>query len=429
MTTLGGEIFDICRHVGKVKFRAMYGAFTHLYARGFFASVMMQVLAVMGLVEAIFLAERFPIVFRDVVKNDADLLDTSLIFACTSTQIFDLALAISVLMAVYWTTLRMRENRELLVLFTAGTGPYRLIALTLAIALAAQIGSLLVSSVIDPVSRYVQRVILFDAEFRALRGGISRGQFYYFPNRVAFAPAQSAAGRESSGQSRNLFVYEEVEPGTFRVITADRARLDGPDSSGNIVLKLGGFTSRKFSDIQSPASTAPPSGQGDATACADCPKQLEGVSHPVLRASDIAKQMTIEELLPFPPRGSEAAEMTIFDLLGAKADSTSARRQEEARLLGGRLARSFLCLLAPLIALVSVCLTSRATNYLALPLACMALMSLNVTSEWLIRTTAPSGPLGAVAVPAASTAVVMALLLAVIVRKQGELVRPQLARS
>jgi lipopolysaccharide export system permease protein len=409
----------------------MYGAFTHLYARGFFASVMLQVLAVMGLVEAIFLAERFPIVFRDVIKNDADLLDTSLIFACTSTQIFDLALAISVLMAVYWTTLRMRENRELLVLFTAGTGPYRLIALTLAIALAAQIGSLMVSSVIDPASRYVQRVILFDAEFRALRGGISTGQFYYLPNRVAFAPAQSAAGRDraSSGQTKNLFVYEEVEPGTFRVITADRARLDGPDSSGNLLLKLGGFTSRKFSDIQPPASTALPLAQVGATTCADCPKQPESVSHPVLRASDVAKTMTIEELLPFPPRGSEAAEMTIFDLLGGKADPTSARRQEEVHLLGGWLARSFLCLLAPLIALASVCLTSRATNYLALPLACMALMSLNVTSEWLLRTIAPSDPLGAVTVPAALTAVFTALLLALIVRKQGELVRPQLARS
>jgi lipopolysaccharide export system permease protein len=431
MTTPAGEIFGIRRHIGKIKFRAMYGAFTHLYARGFFASVMLQVLAVMGLVEAIFLAERFPIVFRDVLKNDADLLDTSLIFACNSTQIFDLALAISVLMAVYWTTLRMRENRELLVLFTAGTGPYRLIALTLAIALAAQIGSLLVSSVVDPASRYVQRVILFDAEFRALRGGISTGQFYYFPNRVAFAPAQSAAGRdrESSGQSKNLFVYEEVEPGTFRVITADRARLDGPDSSGNIVLKLRGLTSRKFSDILPPASPSPPPAQVDATTCADCPEQPENGSPPELRASDVAKKMTIEELLPFPPRGSDAAEMTIFDLLGAKADPTSARGQEEVRLLGGRLARSFLCLLAPLIALASVCLTSRATNYLALPLACMALMSLNVTSEWLIRTIAPSDPLGAVTVSAAPAAVFMALLLAVIVRKQGELVRPQLTRS
>jgi lipopolysaccharide export system permease protein len=405
--------------------------FTNLYARSFFGSVMLQVLAVMGLVEAIFLAERFPMVFRDVLKNNADLLDTSLIFAGTSTQIFDLALAIAILMAVYWTTLRMRENRELLVLSTAGTGPYQLTALTLAVASAALLASLVVSGVIDPMSRYVQRVILFDAEFRALRSGISTGQFYYFRDRVAFAPAQSAADRERAGpgQSEKLFVRDQVEPGTFRVMTAERARLEGPDSSGNLLLKLDGFTSYLFSDPQQSASTASAATQIDAKTCADCSEQPLGGLHNPLSASEVTRQMRVDELLPFPPRGDDVSELTIFDQLGAKADPTLPNRQEEMRLLGERFARSLLCLLAPLIALASVCLTSRATNHFVLPLACMALMSLNVTSEWLIRTIAPSGPVRALTVPAAFTAVLIALLLAVISRKQGELIRPQLARA
>jgi hypothetical protein len=58
----------------------------------------------------------------------------------------------------------------------------------------------------------------------------------------------------------------------------------------------------------------------------------------------------------------------------------------------------------------------------------MALMSLNVASEWLIRTLAPADPLGALGVPSALTAAFAVLLLALIIRKQGELVRPQLAR-
>jgi hypothetical protein len=118
-----------------------------LHARNLFAGVALQVFTVMVLVEAIFLAERFPMVFRDVLKNNADPFDTALIFLFTSTQIFDLALAIAILLAVYWTTLRMRENRELLVLFGAGTGPYQLIALTLVIAITAQAASLTVSGV------------------------------------------------------------------------------------------------------------------------------------------------------------------------------------------------------------------------------------------------------------------------------------------
>jgi lipopolysaccharide export system permease protein len=405
--------------------------FTKLYARTFFDSVMLQALAVMGLVEAIFLAERFPMVFRDVLNNNADLFDTSLIFACTSTQIFDLALAIAILMAVYWTTLRMRENRELLVLSTAGTGPYQLAALTLAVASVALLASLVVSGVIDPMSRYAQRVILFDAEFRALRSGISTGQFYNFRDRVAYAPAQSAADRERAGPglSEKLFVRDQLEAGTFRVMTADRARLEGPDSSGNVLLKLDGFTSYLFSDPEQSASTAPPAAQIDAKTCADCPERpLSDFRNP-LSASEVTRLTTVDELLPFSPRGDDVAELTIFDHLGAKADPTLPNRQEQMRLLGERFARSLLCLLAPLIALASVCLTSRATNHFVLPLACMALMSLNVTSEWLIRTIAPSDPIQALTMPTALTAMFMALLLTVIIRKQGELVRPQLARA
>ncbi len=406
--------------------RTAYGPFARLYARDLFASVVVQVLAVMALVEAIFLAERFPMVFRDVLKNNANLFDTALLFACTSTQIFDLALAIAILMAVYWTTLRMRENRELLVLFAAGTGPYQITVLILAIAIAAQVVSLTVSGVVDPVSRYAQRVILFDAEFRALRSGINTGQFYYFPNRVAYAPATTSKTRKNPDQTRRLFVYEQVKPGSFRVITADHARLDGPDASGTLLLKLDGVTSRSFAEVQAPAATAP--AQSDSKTCTDCPRQPKGPPRMTLSAGGVTQEMTVDQLLTFLPRGSEANELTIIEQLEAKADSTSPKHREAMHLLGERFARSLLCLLAPLIALASVCLTSRATNYFVLPLACMVLMSLNVTSEWLIRTIAPMDPLGALSVPAALTAAIAALLLIVVIRRQGSMVRPQLAR-
>jgi hypothetical protein len=432
MTILDSASLDIRGHLGSARVRTALRGLTHLSARSFFASVMIQVLAVMVLVEAIFLAERFPMVFRDVLKNNADLLDTSLIFACTTTQIFDLALAIAILMAVYWTTLRMRENRELLVLFTAGTGPYQLTALTLAIALVAQVGSLTVSSVIDPTSRYAQRVILFDAELHALKSGISTGKFYYFPNRVAFAPAISADGQNPAGlaRSQTLFVHDESEPGRQRIITADRAGLDGPDPSGNILLRLGGFTSHTFAnaEMEGSSTATPPQTSAPQTsdgACSDCPDQRAGTVY----ASDVVQQIVLEDLLPFPARGSDAVEWTIFDQLTAKADTAPAKLRDEMRLLGERFARSLLCLLAPLIALASVCLTSRATNYFALPAACMALMLLNVASEWLIRAIAPTEMLGALAVPALLTAGFMAILLVMIIRGQGELVRPQLSRA
>ena len=109
------------------------------YVRGFFQRVLGQALAVVILIEAIFLAEHFTWVFRDAVRHDADLSGIALVLICTSTEIFDLALAIAILMAVYVTLLRMRENREMLVLFASGLGPYQLGALVLIVALAGQL--------------------------------------------------------------------------------------------------------------------------------------------------------------------------------------------------------------------------------------------------------------------------------------------------
>jgi lipopolysaccharide export system permease protein len=410
--------------------RAVLGPFIQLCSRSFFAGVALQVLAIMTLVEAVFLAERFPIVFRDVFRNHAGSYDTVMLFLLNSTQVIDLALATAILMAVYWTTLRMRENRELLVLFAAGTGPYRLLALALAIAVASLIGSLTVSGVLDPASRYTQREILFNAMFRALRNGINTGQFYEFPHRVAFAPARTVvhSGGPGADPTRSLFIYEEDKTGTFRVITADLARLDGPDASGRIQIRLGGFTSRTFPSAPSPADAIPTTLQAGAQACAGCRVRPKDVPHITMYAHDVTQEMGIDQLLTFMPRGSSSEELTIFDQFRAKADPTSRVYREEMRQLGERLARSFLCLLAPLIALAAVCFTTRATNYFVLPLACMALMSLNVTSEWLIRAITPLSPLSALSIPAILMTVFAALLLAEIIREQGKLARPQLAR-
>ncbi len=397
--------------------RLLAGPFAQLYAQRFFSGVALLVFVVMVLFEAVFLAERFPMVFRAVFQHHADPSASLVLLLWNSTQVVDLALAIAVLVAVYWTTLRLRENRELLVLVAAGTGPYQLINLVLMVAVLALISSLTVSGVLDPAARFAERQLLFNAEFRALRSGINTGQFYQFPSRVAFAPARvSAIGKKLAAyQTRGLFVYEDVAPGKFRVVTADHASLEGPDAAGRVVVKLGGFTSQTFTKA----------GPG---ACADCAPQTKPSSRMALLSGDITQAMMADQLLTFEPRGSNADELSIFDQFAEQAYSTDARHREDMRLLGERLARCLLCLLAPFVALACVCLTNRRTNYFALPLACMALMSLNVASVWLIRVIVPLDPWGAVRAPAIVTAVLAVLLLAEIYREQGKLAQPQLGR-
>ena len=134
--------------------------------------------------------------FRDAVRHEADLSDIMLVLICSGTGIFDLALAIAVLVAVYATLLRMRENRELLVLFASGLGPYQLSALILLVAVAAQAVCIAGSGVIDPLSRYAQRSILFSTELHSLKKGVAKNEFYYFPSYVAYATDRAASGND-----------------------------------------------------------------------------------------------------------------------------------------------------------------------------------------------------------------------------------------
>lgn len=399
--------------------RVFAGPFAQLYARRFFAGVALLVFTVLVLFEAVFLAERFPMVFRAVYQHHADPSASFVLLMWNSTQVVDLALAIAVLVGVYWTTLRLRENRELLVLVAAGTGPFQLVNLVLMVAVLAMIGSITVSGIWDPAARFAERELLFNAEFRALRTGINTGQFYEFPGRVAFAPAHRSVKGDPSAtyQTRGLFVYEDVAPGKFRVVTADHARLEGPDSAGRIILKLGGFTSQTFTQ-----------GGTEETDCVGCGEAERKSSHISLLAGDVTQAMMADQLLTFDPRGTNANELSVFDQFTQTQYANDTRHREDMRLLGERFSRSLLCLLAPFIALATVCLTNRRTNYFALPLACMALMSLNVASVWLIKVIVPLDPWGALRGPAIVMGILGILLLAEIYREQGKLAQPQLGR-
>ena len=419
-------------HVG----HSLAGFFRGDYARGFFARLAVQVFALVVLVEAIFLAEHFTWVFRDAVRHDADLFSITLVLLCTSTEIFDLALAIAVLVAAYAIFLRMRENRELLVLFAGGLGPYQLSALVLAACLAAQLVGLVGSGIADPVSRYAQRSLLFSTELQSLKKGAARGEFYYFPNYVAYAmdhpvdPAATGiidARGGQGGTNRTLFVYQQIAAHAARIVTAASAKLDGPDRDGKIVLSLNDFTSHTFADahpLAGPALAGSAASQRGGNMVFD---GLEDVPQVTMNVRDMSQMMLVNQLLPFGARGSNVAEQTIFEQLAPGEDAVF--RAAQMRLLSERFSRSLLSFLAPLLALLAVALTSARTNWFALPLASLLLMSVYLGCEGLITALAPIDVSGALLPPLLLFAVLCAGAVLAIVRLQRSLVRPGLARQ
>ena len=420
------------------------------YVRGFFQSVVTQTFAVVILIEAIFLAEHFTWVFRDAVRHEADLSGIALALACTSTEIFDLALAIAILMAAYVTLLRMRENREMLVLFGSGVGPYQLGALVLIVSLAGQVVSMTGSGLVDPLSRYAQRSILFSSELRSLKKGVAKNEFYYFPSYVAYAmdhvqggaPPPLAPGQvpvidastnarpaASPGRDRTLFVYQQIGPRTSRIVTAAQARLDGPDRSGRIVLNLSDFTSHTFADAHPLASEDGKAVHPIPGKCLDCPDAFGDTPPITMKVRDMSQLMMVDQLLPFTARASNIDEQTVFEQMFMPDNETADSRAAQMRLLAERFSRSLLAFLAPLVALLGVAFTSRMTNWFALPLSCLALMSVNLLCEWVITTVAPRSVTGALLPPLLLYGGFAYAVFTAIVWRHSDFVRPQLARS
>jgi hypothetical protein len=147
-----------------------------------------------------------------------------------------------------------------------------------------------------------------------------------------------------------------------------------------------------------------------------------------MKVRDMSQLMMVDQLLPFNSRSSNTVEQTVFEQFFVPAQ-TQEMRGAQMRLLAERFSRSLLAFLAPLFALVAVVFTSRLTSWLALPLGCLALMSVNMFAQWMINTTGPMSVVGALLPVFLLYASVGWILFTVSVWRHNDFVRPRLGRS
>jgi hypothetical protein len=226
-----------------------------------------------------------------------------------------------------------------------------------------------------------------------------------------------------------LFVYQQIAAHTSRVVTAAQARLDGPDLSGRIVLNLNDFTSNTFADAHPMPNANGAATRTDPLKCRDCTEILKDSPPVTMNVRNMSQLMMVDQLLPFTARTSNTAEQTIFEQLFVPDYHDKDARAAQMRLLAERFSRSLLSFLAPLVALLGVALTNRMTNWLALPLSCLALMAVNLLCEWVITSAAPLSVAGALVPVLALYAGIAYAVFTLIVWRHSEFVRPQLARS
>jgi lipopolysaccharide export system permease protein len=381
------------------------------FFRSLMAGVFGRVMVIMLLVEGIFLGEKFPELFSNVFDRNGGLRDVLLLLACATPEIFDLALALALLLAVYQTLLRSRENREILVIAGAGTGTFEFVAFLLVIGLVGLFGSMLISGLVQPAAQYAKRVVLFDAEYHALLHGGGDGQFYAFPGHTLYVGAQS--GQPASPR---VFIEERNADHTY-AITSDAARLSQARAEGQLVLSLTGVRVVAFDGTPGEGSSAVAS-MHPAGSSAD-PLLIEG--------SSATQRLSLSELIPFQTRGGTTDEMTIFALI-QRALGSVAGGQKEVRAFGDLLAQSLLSLFAPLLAAAALCLTNRKTQAFAIPAGLLLLVVANLLMVATVRFLANFGVSALLTAMVFTSVVIVVGLTTLIRRMQNDMILPMLGR-
>lgn len=394
-----------------------------LYVNQFIRPVILQAAAALAMVEAIFLAERFPMIFRDAIRNHASLWDTLMVFLLTAPQILDFGLPLAITVAVYRTVLDMRENRELLVLSACGLSPSSFLRPPAMIAALGLSVSLLASGFINPLALYAQRVVLFHAAYHHLTTPSPQSQLFQSGTRVLFIPKQPKASTDQAkADSRQaIFLYEPIDSTHFRVIQAHGMHAIGSAPQKLLGVSLSRMTSRIF------VTSSGKQTQPDAPCCTPQPPASGNADEDALYAETARKLISLDDILPFPPRHSSGTELTLPELLLPIQKTTT--KETAVRLVGERLSRALLCLLAPLMALVAIGQTSPRNRTLALPICCMALLACNVATQWLLRLVVHLGLMVELGVLLVLTGLLAALLLAGLTRSNSRLLLPQLYRA
>lgn len=393
-----------------------------LYAVRIIFNILFQLSLILLLIEAIFLAEKLNRILSQAIKFGAPLSDVFRLLFFTGPEIFDLALPMALMIAVYRVALQCREDRELLVLSGMGVGAHHFIWMVMSIGVAAQIASILISGTIGPRAQFLQRVVLFVAQYRALAGGITPGQFYTFGEHTVFAGPMATESPE-----RRLFIHR-AGVDTERVVIADRAKLEGPDPEGRLRLHLDDVSAQDFR-VHRPPTNAPANKTPAAVeACEVCGSIINSDLLTTMRIGRFAQDIMLDDLIRLDPRGRTQAEWTSLELLNLTATPGPATLVHVGEA-GRRFARGLLCLLAPLIAGLALAFTNRTTQAFALPAACAALMCFDLACSALADKLAPAGLAVVLLAVGALCAGFIAFLMRQTVAWQNEIVKPALARS
>ncbi|TCL01530.1 lipopolysaccharide export LptBFGC system permease protein LptF [Shimia isoporae] len=326
--------------------------------------ILWRLLLIVGVVEAIFLAEEFTGLMQLALRNDGPLSVIGKMLIFRIPEIFDLALAFGLLIAVYFAVGEARDNGELVVLATAGIPWWRVVTLVSAIGLGGGVLGLLNAGYLLPLSNFAERVTVAE-----LRKDYVLNKIQTPGDKVAIQTIKDttfiASPPDEAGQGKNgnLFVYQRNVGGVWRAASSRNWQVSGQDNDRHIIL----LEELVAHDVALNSTVEPPPMNRYAVKAADFNFSMSEVAPDVDRTP-----LQAEKLLTF--------------------------HRDETPRIANIAARALMVPLAGLLALAAL-VAGRTTlrRIVALPLAAVVMLSVDVVAKAIVVSWASLLPPGLVA--------------------------------
>lgn len=308
----------------------------------------------LALVVAVFLAESFTTLLEEALRYGGGSADVLVLLAYRAPEIVDLALALGVLIALYFSLLDARDRGELVVLATSGVRWTRVVGFTLWLGLLGGLLSVTVSGFIVPAARYAERLAM--AELRAdhvLQQIVSPGprNARQSISRMTFVATPPTEEGQKRGQ---LFGFQYNPDGSWRVGQSRDWDVTGPDADGGYKIRLNSTAAYVFPGFDMHEEEPP--------------------SISTIRARNTGVDFRMEQLLPVAKKAYRDNEKPL-QLQG----------ENNARL-AGVISRAMLVPMAALLAIVSVLASGKsAMRFLSLPAAAVFLLLFDVLGRALLQ--------------------------------------------
>ncbi|WP_204112463.1 LptF/LptG family permease [Shimia biformata] len=324
--------------------------------------VLARLALILLLVEAVFLAESFTTLLEQALRYDGAVWDLGWLLVLKLPRILDLALALALLIALYFAVSEARARGELVILATAGIRWTRIVWFALSIGVVGGFVSLIVAGFVLPEARYSERITIAQLRTDYLTSQITRDgprDTLHRLDGVTFIASAPDGLPENGPDTRGrLFFFQPQDPSNWRAGQSRDWTIKTGSADEVLVMK----SLRLF---QSPS------------------RNQTGSFGPIhaFNVENAELAFSLASVVPAPNQSRSRAEKVL-----ALSDA-------DPRRLSGIAARALLVPFAALVALAAVALSAGdLSRLLALPAALLLVMVFDVAGRTLVTDAAARVP-------------------------------------